>query len=159
MPLPLLLSFLFDPSTNLTHAYLRTYLQYYVVLVLYYLYACIYTYIDHQDVYHCFYIYILGSPIHSEVSVLKNGAADHIFDILLRFITDSLAPCSDHPLDEVAEKLLNLWPSVAVAVSLMRQILSQSDEATRDSIMQVVLSHPSIFQDLFMAYEIGMIYN
>ena len=89
---------------------------------------------------------------------MKNGAADHIFDVLLHFITEKLAPCNDHPLDEVAEKLVNLWPSLAVAVTLMRKILSQSDEPTRDSIMQVVMSYPSVFQDLFMVYEIGMIY-
>ena len=102
---------------------------------------------------------ILGLSVVSEESVLKNHAADHIFDLLLHFITDSLAPCNDHPLDEVAEKLKNLWSSIAVAVSIMRKILSQSDEAVQDSIMQVVLSYPSIFQDLFMIYEIGMIYT
>lgn len=99
---------------------------------------------------------VLGLSVHSKESVLKNGAADHIFEVLLHFITDSLALCNDHPLDEVAEKLVDLWPSISVAISLMRQILSQSDEAIRDSIMQVVLSYPTIFQDLFMIYEIGM---
>ena len=93
----------------------------------------------------------------SEESVLKNYAADHIFGVLLHFITDSLGPCNKYPLEEVAENLVNLWPSMAVAVTLMRKILSQSDEATRDSIMQVVISYPSIFQDLFIVYEIGMI--
>ena len=103
---------------------------------------------------------ILGSSIHSEESVLKYGAADHIFDILLHFITDCLAPCNDHPLDKVAEKLVHSWPSIAVAISLMRQILSQSksDETTQNVIMQVVTSYPSIFNDLFMIYEIGMLH-
>ena len=87
---------------------------------------------------------------------MKNGAADHIFDVLLHFISEKLVLCNDYPLDEVAEKLVNVWPSMAVAVTLMRKILSQSDEPTRDSIMQVVMSYPSIFQDLFMIYEIGM---
>ena len=86
---------------------------------------------------------------------MKNGAADHIFDVLLHFISEKLVLCNDYPLDEVAEKLVNVWPSMAVAVTLMRKILSQSDEPTRDSIMQVVMSYPSIFQDLFMIYEIG----
>ena len=102
---------------------------------------------------------ILGLSVVSEESDLKNHATDHIFDLLFHFITDSLAPCNDHPLDEVAEKLKNLWSSIAVAVSIMRKILSQSDEAVRDSIMQVVLSYPSIFQDLFMIYEIGMMHT
>ena len=104
--------------------------------------------------------YTLGSSVHSEASVLTSGAAaDHIFDLLLKFITESLAPCNDHPLDEVAEKLANHWPSIAVAISLMHQILSESDEAIRDSVMQIILSYPSIFQDLFMIYEIGMIHT
>ena len=109
------------------------------------------------DVPNAFLLF-LGSFVVSEESILKHHAADYIFDLLLHFITDSLAPCNDHRLDEVAEKLDNLWISAAVAVSIMRQILSQSDEPIRDSIMLVVSSYPSIFQDLFMIFEIGMIH-
>ena len=89
---------------------------------------------------------------------MKNDAADYIFNVLLHFITNCLSSCNDHSLDEVGKKLVNLWPSIAVAVTLMQKILTQSDEATRDSVMQVVMSYPSIFQDLFMAYEIGMLH-
>lgn len=109
-------------------------------------------------VYHTmhFNLSILDSSLHSEESVLKNSAADHICDVVLHFITDCLALCSNYPLDEVSEKLVHSWPSIAVAVSIMKKILSESDKAVQDSIMQVVMSYPSIFEDLILAFQIGM---
>ena len=100
---------------------------------------------------------ILGAPLHNvdELPVLKNDAAAYLYNFLLTYVTDIFSLCDNNSLEEVSTMISDTWPNIAVAISLMRQVMSHSVECVQDDIIKSVTANSCIFKALFLAFQVG----
>ena len=63
---------------------------------------------------------LVGAPLHNEdkLPILKNDAAGYLYNFLLTYLTDIFSSCDSHSLEEVSTMISDIWPNIAVAISL-----------------------------------------
>jgi len=102
-------------------------------------------------------MYICVSLGNDEVlSMMSNEAAGYFYNFLLRYVIDCFSSCNEHSLEEISAKLVDVWPNIAVAISLLRHVMSYSSEHAKDDIVECVAANMCIFNVLFFAFQAGM---
>jgi len=87
---------------------------------------------------------------------MNNEAAGYFYEFLLRYVIDCFTSYNEHSLEEISAKLVDDWPNVAVAISLLQHVMSYSSEQARDDIVECVAANMCIFNILFLAFQAGM---
>ena len=97
---------------------------------------------------------LIGTSLYKS-PMLINNSAGYFYDFLLTYVIEIFSSCDSHSLEEVSKMIVEVWPNIAVAVSLMRLVMSYSNEDDQSEIVKTVAVNFRIFKSFFLAFIVG----
>jgi len=94
-----------------------------------------------------------------EVTLQEDEAAIDITELFLRYVIRSFLPCDGILIQEGANELADVWPTIGVGIVLTSALLKQSSDQLQAEIVRSVAALPGVCRALALAFNIAISFD
>lgn len=94
-----------------------------------------------------------------EVTLQEDEAAIDITELFLRYVIRSFLPCDGLLIQEGANELADVWPTIGVGIVLTSTLLKQSSDQLQAEIVRSVAALPGVCRALALAFNIAISFD